>query len=555
MKKARTQNSIQLLLLLISVVLLVILVVFPLLSLFSKAFQEQDGSFAGIQNFITYFTSPNLVSSLYNTLFVSGITALIAVFLASLYAYALTRTGVRGKNFFRFTAMLPLFAPTMMLAIGLIYLMGNKGLLTGLGIILPLYGPFGIIVAEVIYTFPQAVMILMVSLSFADNRLYEAADAMGTSSLRKFTTITFPSIRYGLVSSFFVAFTLSFTDFGAPKVVGGNYNVLAKDIYKHVVGSQNFNMGAVAGILLMTPAILSFAADRILQSKHSGTVNAKTVNYVIPKSKSRDILFTGYCVLINVVILGLMGTVLLASLVKIWPYDMSLTLQHFFFSSPATGGSGVFLNSIIVSVITAILGTCFVFMNAYLIEKVQGYKNLRRTISLLSIIPLAMPGLALGIAYIFFFSNSSNPLKFFYGTMWILVLSNLIHFYSVPFVTASSALKKLDKEFETVSESMRVPFYKTIFRVTIPMSMDAILEILLYFFVNSMVTISAVVFLYPANFKLAAIAIVNMEDAGDIAPAAALSVLLIITNILVRIAYEGAVKIIQNKKRKRASVE
>jgi len=132
--------------------------------------------------------------------------------------------------------------------------------------------------------------------------------------------------------------------------------------------------------------------------------------------------------------------------------------------------------------------------------------------------------------------------------MWLLVLANIVHFYSVPFVTATSSLKKLDREFETVSESMQAPFYKTFFRVTVPMCFPAILEILVYFFVNSMVTVSAVIFLYPANFKLASIAITNMEEVGDSAQAAALSVLIVLTNVAVRGIYELVNKKLLTKK-------
>lgn len=525
-------------LLIVSSLILIVFVVLPLFALFGKAFFDVKGHFVGLDNFARYFSTPNLVHSLNNTLVVSSITAVVSTALGFLYAYALTRTHIQWKSVLRFTSMLPLFAPTMMLGIGLIYLIGNKGILTAMGLQLPLYGPLGIILSEIIYTFPQTVMIMVVSLSFADNRLYEAADVMGVGSFKQFVDITLPSVRYGAVSSFFVAFTLSFTDFGAPKVVGGNFSVLAKDIYKHVVANQDFTMGAVAGLLLMTPAIVSFLAERFLPNKYSGTINAKSIPYVVKQNPSRDVFFGVYCLLVNVFILGLIGTVVAASLIKVWPYDMSLSLSHYLFNSPATGGKGVFFNSILVSGLTAIMGTVYIFSNAYLVEKTRGAKVLRRFIAFVSLIPLALPGLAIGIAYIFFFADASNPLNMIYGTFWILVFSNIVHFYAVPFVTASSALKKLDPEYEFVAESMNVPFYRTCLDVTVPLSTGAILEIAMYFFINSMATISAVVFLYPADFKLAAIAIVNMEDAGDIAPAAALSVMVIVTNICARLVYE-----------------
>ena len=131
-----------------------------------------------------------------------------------------------------------------------------------------------------------------------------------------------------------------------------------------------------------------------------------------------------------------------------------------------------------------------------------------------------------------------NPLHGIYGTIWIIVLANMIHFYSVPFTTATTALKRLDREFETVSESLGVPFYKTMRRVTLPLCLPAICEMAVYFFVNSLVTVSAVVFLYSPTVKIAAVAIVNMEGAGETAPAVAMCMLLLIINLIIRFIYE-----------------
>lgn len=118
------------------------------------------------------------------------------------------------------------------------------------------------------------------------------------------------------------------------------------------------------------------------------------------------------------------------------------------------------------------------------------------------------------------------------------MLANIVHFYSVSFVTATTSLKRLDKEYEIVSESMGVPVYRLFFRVAVPISLPALLEIGVYYFVNSMVTISAVVFLYSPDFKLASVSIVNMDDAGDVAAAAAMASLIMLANIIVRLGYE-----------------
>ena len=280
------------------VVFLVLFLVCPLCTLFIKAFQDKNGVFVGMAQFAKYFSSKAMVYAISNTFFIAIVSTLIAVTLAFIFAYALSRKNVPCKSFFRYVGMMPLFAPTMLLGIALIYLFGNKGILTALGLSIPLYGKVGIIIAESIYCFPVATTILMVAFSAADNRLYEAAETMGTSPIRKMLTITIPNVKYGLISAFFVAFTYSFTDFGAPSVVGGNYNVLATDVYKQVVGQQNFNMGAVVGIILLFPAVLSFIVDRITSQKQSAAISAKSVPYQIKPHKASDIGAAVFCVVI-----------------------------------------------------------------------------------------------------------------------------------------------------------------------------------------------------------------------------------------------------------------
>ncbi|MGE5704170.1 MAG: putative 2-aminoethylphosphonate ABC transporter permease subunit [Clostridia bacterium] len=516
-------------------------VLLPLAVLFGKAFRNNEGVYIGLDNFVHYFATPSLTESLGNTIYISTVTTVISVLLAFFFAFALKRTNIKGKLFFQSVALLPLFAPTMMHGIALTYLFGNQGLVTtGLFGLLPaglkieLYGPIGIILSEIIYTFPQAYLILAVSLAMADYNLYEAAETLGAGPLRKFFTVTIPNIKYGLISASFVCFTLSFTDFGAPKVVGGQFNVLATDIYKQVIGQQNMAMGAAVGLILTIPAILAFAVDRFIEKKQSATITAKSKPYKIQESFKRDAAYFAYCLLIALAILVLLGTVLFAALIKVWPYDLTLTLNHFDFSNVAGEGIEPLFNSVLIALLTAAIGTVVTFVTAYAIEKTRLMKGLRQISYFLAILPLALPGLVIGLAYVFFFNKPDNPLHVLYGTIWILVLANIVHFFSVSFITATSALKKLDKEYEMVSESMGVPFYKTFFRVTVPMSLPAILEIAVYFFINSMVTISAVVFLYSPDMKLASVAIVNMDDAGDVAPAAAMSILIVAINLAAR---------------------
>lgn len=541
-------------LLLLATLFLLIGVVFPLYPIIARSFQDTEGNWVGFANYIKYLTTPALSAAFYNSLYIAIASTIISVLLAFVYAYALTRTQMQGKPIFRILGMLPLYIPPLAHAIGLIYLFGNQGLVTtGLFGLLPgwdinLYGPNGIIIGEVLYCFPQALVILITALSLTDARLYEAANVLGATSLKTFLTVTLPSVKYGLISALFVCFTLAFTDFGVPKVVGGNFNVLATDIYKQVIGQQNFSMGATISVFLLVPTVIAFVVDRIIQRRQTALVSAKAVPLQPKPNPGLDWLVFAFCAFVAAFAVLVLATIVLASLVNVWPYNLSLGLKHFDFSRVGGGGYLAFWNSIRMSLYTAIIGTVIVFIVAYLVEKGKGLPGLRSLNYFLSTIPLALPGLVLGLAYVFFFNNPYwkipfttlalvNPFNALYGTMAILVLCNIIHFFTVCFLTANTALKQIDPEFEAVSASMSVPFYKTFWRVTVPLSLPAILEIGIYFFVNAMITISAIIFLYPPKLPIASVAIVNMDDAGDTAPAAAMSVLLVFTSIGVRLLY------------------
>lgn len=528
---------------------LVLFLVCPLCILFAKAFQYKDGSFAGFAQFHKIFLQQCYGILYFKYVFIAVVSTIIAVTLAFVRLFIVTEK-CTNERFFRYVGMVPLFAPTMLLGIALIYLFGNKGMLTALGIQIPLYGKVGIIIAESIYCFPVATTILMVAFSAADNRLYEAADTMGTSALRKMLTITIPNVKYGLISAIFVAFTYSFTDFGAPSVVGGNFNVLATDVYKQVVGQQNFNIGAVVGIILLFPAVLSFVVDRITSRKQSAAISAKSVPYQIKPHKITDFVATIFCSIVAIAMILFFAVALFASLIKLWPYNLTLTLSNYDLSHVSAGNGVIgFRNSVLISLMTAFLGTILTFVGAYMIEKNYRFPLSRKITYFLSIIPLAIPGTVVGLSFILFFNASAfqipftdysiiNPFHSIYGTIWVIMLANMVHFYSVPFSTATTALKRIDREFETVSESLNVPFYKTMWRVTLPMCFPAICEMWVYFFVNSLVTISAVVFLYFPTAPIASVMIVSMQGAGQTAPAAAMCMVLLFINLGVRLIYE-----------------
>ena len=271
----------------VATVALAAALVLPLGFLLWRSFQDRDGNFVGLDNFAAYVTTPALLSSVWNSVWTASVTALVVVPLAFGYAYALTRSCIPARPLFRSIALLPVLAPSLLPALALIYLCGNQGILTPL-FGRSIYGPVGIVVAQIFYTFPHAMLILTVALSTADARLYEAAEVLGASRGRIMHTVTLPGARFGLVSAAVVVFTLVITDFGIPKVIGGDFNVLATDVYKQVVGLQNFNMGAVVGMVLLLPAIGAFLLETWARRQQSGSLSGRAVPYVPRPRAMRD---------------------------------------------------------------------------------------------------------------------------------------------------------------------------------------------------------------------------------------------------------------------------
>ena len=524
-------------LLLLACAALVVFLLAPLTAILVKSVEDRSGAFVGFAQFRDYLASAALVQSVLNTIFVAVLVTVITVPLAFTFAYALTRSCMPGKSAFRLIALTPILAPSMLAAISFIQWFGNQGALKVLLAGKSVYGPIGIVISSIYAIFPHALMIILTALLLADRRLYEVAESLRTSKVRQFFTITLPSARYGLVSAAMVVFSYTVSDFGIPKVIGGNYHVLAVDIYQQVIGQQNFNRGAVVGLILLLPVVLAFVVDWWMQGRQQAQFSARAVPYAPRPSRGFDAAMFAFCAAVCAVMLAVLGMAVFTSFIKLWPYDLSFSLRHYVFGLIDGGVIESYFNSLEMAFLAALAGTFLIFGTAYLLEKTKGARPLHAAIRFLAAIPMAVPGMVLGLGYIFFFNASANPLHMLYGGMTILVLSTIIHYYTSSHLAAVTALKALDDEFEAVSASLKVPFYKTFFRVTVPVCLPAILDIARYLFINAMVTLSAVIFLYSPDTKVASVAIVNLDEAGEIGPAAAMATLIVATSTVVCIVY------------------
>lgn len=490
------------------------------------------------------FAAPSIGSLLtaYNIrAFVNTLTMGLAVGLFStaagfIVAYHIARTQGLTSALARTLFPAALFAPSVMPAIGLIYLIGNNGLFFQT----PLYGATGIFLGALIFTLPHTTLQMLLTLQKLDYRLVQAARSLGASEARCFFTVLLPHCRLGLINALLIAFVLTVTDFGVPKLLGGNYPMLATEIYNQAIGNQNYAAASFLSLWLLLPSILAF----YFSSKYRN--NAKTVQGagLPPQSCAKNPFCTLTAWALLLFELASILIVIYGSLVTFWPYMPELTLDNYRFRN-STYGIEPWFNSFILAFWVAVLGTLFAFAGAYVKLRILSVSEiLKKTYGWLATISLCVPGTVLGLAFALAFSGV--PLfATAIGAMALLVFNTLIHLYTVSHMTATNTLSSLDRRFETVGLSLGVTRTETLRRVVIPMSLNGIAEVFCYLFASALTTISAVVFLYTPQTMPAAVAAIQMIDSGFISEGAAMSTLIFISALAVRLI---ALKCIEHKK-------
>ncbi|MFN7727247.1 MAG: putative 2-aminoethylphosphonate ABC transporter permease subunit [Rubrivivax sp.] len=511
----------------------------PLGTLLAQSLVDTQGRWS-LAQFSAFMQAPGTGEAVWNTLWVAAMVTGITVPLAFVYAYALQRACLPLRGLWRLLGLSPLLGPSLVGAIAFIQWFGTQGLLKPWLGDLSIYGPLGIVLATVFASFPHALMILVVALATSDARLFEAADALRASRWRKFTTVTLPAAKYGLASAAMVVFAYSVSEFGIPKVIGGNFKVLAVEIYVQAVGQQNFGRGAVVALVLLLPVLLSFAVDQHLQRRQQASLTARAVPYTPRRDWRRDAPLLVFTAAVGGALLAVLGMAVATSFITFWPYNLAPTLRHYTYGLAEAGVLDAYLNSLRLATLTMLWGTPFVFVTAYLLEKTgRPHSLLRRAVQAMASLPMGVPGLVLGIGCILFFNHPGNPLGGLYKTMALLVAITVVHFYTACHLTALTALKSLDREFEAVSASLKVSRAVTFWRVTLPVCLPAVLEMSRYLFINAMTTVSAVVFLYAPETLPASVSILNLDEAGELGPAAAMATLVVATTAAFSLLHAG----------------
>lgn len=469
------------------------------------------------------FSSAQFFPMLKNSLVTTVLATAVSVVLSFLLAFLLNRSRIRFKSVFVVLFTLPMLIPSISHGQGLVLLFGDNGLITNLlGWNMGLYGYKGIVLGSVLYSFPVAFLMFQDSFQYEDFTVYEAAGVLGLSGWNQFCTITLPSMRRTILSAVLAVFTMVFTDYGVPLMTGGTVMTLPVYMYREVIGMMNFSGGAVVGVVLLLPAVAAFLMD--LKNSNAASSSTVTKPYAIPENKLRDVIvYLVFALVLLALCLPIVAFVLL-SFVKQYPIDLSFSLDTA--RRLLSGGMGMyFINSMAVALLTALVGTCLSYFAAFVTARSD--KSLpNQLLHFISMLSLAIPGIVLGLSFVLTFKNVS-----FYTTIFILVLVNIVHFFSSPYLLAYNSLTKFNSNLEDVADSLGISRLRMLVDVCIPCTRATIVEMYSYYFVNAMITISAVSFLVNFRTMPLSLLIPQLESQSFLEGTALVSLLILLLNL------------------------
>jgi iron(III) transport system permease protein len=504
--------------------LLLTFVVWPVVRVLALSLAGPAG--ATLAHYAAFFGTWRLFRILVNSLAVSAVSTVLTVGVALVLAYTVTRTTVPGKRFVSLMSLLPLISPPFLVSLAFILLFGRNGVVTrGLGLDGSIYGFHGLVLSQVFTFLPQAYILLATVLANIDTTLEEAAENLGAGPVTTLRRVTLALARPGLASAALIVFILCLTDFGNPILIGGRYNVLATEIYAQVIGMNDFAAGSTMSVVLIVPCLAAYFLNaHWVGSRSYVTVSAASRTALRPTPGALRwplfVVSTGIALFIAVIY----ALIPLGSVVRLWGSDWTLSFQHYGFRSTAEGAWPIW-NSVRLALVAGLVGTALALATAYLVERRRTVLGpAARAIEFLGLLPAALPGTVIGVGYILAFNV---PPLLLTGTIWIVVASVVFWKFPVAVLAGVNTLKQLDPAIEEAAVSLGAGSVRTFTRIVLPLLTGTAFSIFIYFFVNGMVTVSAVIFLIYPGFNLGSAAILAQVENGYPGVACALGTIIL----------------------------
>ena len=518
----------------------------PMISVLVKSFTG-NGEAASLSHYVEVLTGRGFLRALGNSFAISICSALLATVLAFILAYTIhyTNVGKRYKWLIGKAAILPMLLPTITYGFAIIYSFGKQGLLTQLfgRQLFNIYGFNGLLLGYVVYTLPIAFTLINNAMGYIDKRFMIVSRLMGDSPLQTFRmTIVIP-LMGTLATSFIQTFFLCFTDFGIPASVGGQYEVVASVLYAEMLGSiPNFGNGAVVALVMIIPSVVSITVLHILE-KYNVRYN-KISPIELKKGVKRDAVFAVLSGAVLVCALSMFAVMFVTPFIEEWPYRMNFTLEHVQAVFEDRQLYGVYVNSVMVALITALAGTLIAYGGALVTARSTVNGKLKKVIDSIALVTNTIPGMVIGLAYLFVFTGT--PLQ---NTFPIIIICNVVHYFSTPYLMMKNSLSKMNASWETTAMLMGDNWMKTIARVVTPNALSTLLEVFSYYFVNAMVTVSAVIFIAGARTMVITTKIQELQYFNEFNEIFVLSLLILFTNLIARAVFRRLAKMSESRQK------
>lgn len=491
-----------------------------------------NGSF-GLENYAETLANGRFLHSFGNSFLISGASALITTVLAFFLAYTVNNTALPGRirKIIGGLTISPMFLPTITYGFVIIYSFGKEGLLTTILGFQPfdIYGFNGMLLGYVIYTLPIAFLLINNTFKYIDKNFAIVSRIMGDTPIQTFFCTAVRPLVGTLGAAFIQAFTLSFTDFGIPASIGGQFDVVAIHLYNEMLGAiPNFAGGSTIAVIMLLPSIISIILIGYLE-RYNFRYN-KISRQEIKSSPVRDTICASGSLILLGGIIAIFAVMFVVPFVRSWPYEPSLTFDNIIRLLKSPNLTGIYENSLLVAFFTSAAGTFLAYGASLVTARSELHGAARSIINGIALVTNTIPGMVLGIAYLFAFSGTSLQ-----NTFLILIVCNVIHFFTTPYLMGKSSLEKMNKGWEATASLMGDSWIKTMFRVVIPNSMGTILEIFSYYFINSMITISAIIFLVGARTAVLTTKIKELQHFAKFDEIFVMSILILLTNIVIRV--------------------
>ena len=502
----------------------------PVLRLLAESFASEAG--AGIANYISVLTGKGFLTALGHSAAVSIASAVTATAIAFFLAYTIQYTNVPPvfKSLIRTLATLPMLLPTITYGFAIIYSFGKQGLLTRLfgRQIFEIYGFGGLLFGYVIYTLPVSFLLILNTMRYIDKKFSVVSRVMGYKPLKTFLQTVARPLLGTLAASMVQCFFLCFTDYGIPASVGGRYDVVATVLYNEMLGSvPDFNRGAVVAMMMLIPSAVSIALLRWLEKYNIRYSKISTVE--IRKNRLRDgVFFAGSSVFL-LGLLSVFAVIFVGPLVSEWPYQTSFTLEHVISTLTDRSLTDVYQNSLLVAVCTAAGGLLVTCGSALATARSGLNSRLKAVIDGIALVTNTIPGMVVGIVFLFIFTGT--PLQ---NTLILIIICNIVHFFSTPYLMMKNSLSKLNSSWEATASLMGDSWFQTIVRIITPNMASTLLEVFGYYFVNAMVTVSAVIFIAGARTMVITTKIKELQYYTKFNEVFVLSLLILFTNLAVK---------------------